>query len=250
ASDLNDAMRAADNDAIWCLRGGYGTMRILDRLDWKAFAARPRPLVGFSDNTALHLAALRSGVVSFHGPHPAAAEIPDFSAKELLRLLTDAKPAGLLPLPPGHTTHPETVVGGVAEGRLMGGNLALLAAMAGTPYALQAEGAILFIEDVGEPAYRIDRMLSQLLLSGALTGVKGVMVGAFNEPLGEAPGLPGATDVITERLGGLGFPLATGFPFGHIEESWTLPLGVRARLDADAGTLEITEAAVAARMAG
>lgn len=242
-ADLNQALRSPENDAVWCLRGGYGTMRILDRVDWGALVERPRPLIGFSDNTALHLALHHRGVVSFHGPHPATPELTEFSRAGLLRVLTRAEPAGVLPLPDGGAARARTLVGGRAEGPLVGGNLALLAALAGTPYGVRAEGAVLFVEDVGEAAYRVDRMLSQLLLSGALDGVAGVVVGAFTESPDEE-GLPDAMEVIADRLGGLGVPMASGFPFGHVEESWTLPLGVRARLDADAGTLELREAAV------
>lgn len=241
AADLDAALRDPDNDAVWCLRGGYGTMRILGRVDWEPLVRRPRPLIGFSDNTALHLALRRRGVVSFHGPHPATPEVSEFSREGLLRVVARPEPAGVLPFPAGGAQRAETVAAGVAEGPLVGGNLALLAALAGTPWALAAEGAVLFLEDVGEPAYRVDRMLSQLLLSGALEGVAGVAVGAFSEaPEGDAP----AVEVIAERLEGLGVPIAAGFPFGHVDDNWTLPLGVRARLDAGAGTLALLEAAV------
>ncbi len=247
AADLQAALRSPDNDAVWCLRGGYGTMRILDRIDWEPLAERPRPLVGFSDNTALHLALFRRGVVSFHGPHPATPELAEFSRDGLLRVLTHAEPAGTLPFPAGGPRRGDTLAPGVAEGPLVGGNLALLAALAGTPWALRARGAILFVEDVGEPSYRVDRLLSQLLLSGALEGVAGVAVGAFSESPDEGkPEYPSAAEVVAERLGPLGVPMAAGFPFGHVDESWTLPLGVRARLDAGAGTLELTEPAVRA----
>ena len=247
AADFNAALRAPGNDAVWCLRGGYGTMRILDRIDWDALVERPRPVIGFSDNTALHLALHRRGVVSFHGPHPATLELPEFSRGGLLSVLTRAEPAGVLPFPTGGSERAETVVGGHAEGPLVGGNLALVAATLGTPYAMRAEGAILFLEDVGEPAYRVDRMLSQLLLSGVLEGVAGIALGGFTEAPDEGKeGLPSTLEVLADRLGGLGIPIASGFPFGHVEESWTLPLGVRARLDADAGTLALVEAAVRA----
>lgn len=245
AADFQAALRSPDNDAVWCLRGGYGTMRILGRIDWAPLVERPRPLVGFSDNTALHLALSVHGVVSFHGPHAAASELPEFSRDGLLRVLTRAEPAGTLPFPAGGPQRAETLAGGVAEGPLVGGNLALLAALAGTPWALRARGAVLFLEDVGEPSYRLDRMLSQLLLSGALEGVAGIAVGALSEsPDAGKPGLPSPGEVVAERLAPLGVPIAFGFPFGHVDESWTLPMGVRARLDADAGTLALTEPAV------
>jgi len=246
AADFDEALRSADNDAIWCLRGGYGTMRIIDRLDWGAISARPRPLIGFSDNTALHLAVQRAGVVSLHGPHPAAPELPQFSVDHLLRTLTGTHPAGPLPFPEGEANRGETIRGGRAEGPLVGGNLSIIAATLGTPYAIRAEGCILFLEEVGEPVYRIDRLLSHLRLAGIFRKVAGVLIGAFSEcPDGADDHLPSPAEVLRDRLQDLGIPAAMGFPFGHITHSWTLPLGVAARLDADAGTLELLEPAVA-----
>jgi muramoyltetrapeptide carboxypeptidase len=242
AADLNRALRDPSIGAIWFLRGGYGTMRILPELDWEALARHPKALIGFSDNTAVHLAAQRAGVVGFHGPHPHTPAFPDFARDELLRVLTVAEPAGVLPLPPDGRA--ETLAGGVAEGPLLGGNLSLLSATLGTPYAIRPEGAILFFEEVGEHPYRLDRLLSHLRLAGVLDAVAGIAVGGITETP-EAEGAPGGMEVIRDRLGGLGIPIAAGFPFGHIDDNWTLPLGVRARLDADAGTLALLEPAVA-----
>jgi muramoyltetrapeptide carboxypeptidase len=245
AADLNGALRDDSVDAVWCLRGGYGVMRILDAVDWQALARRPRPVIGFSDNTALHLAIQRLGIVSFHAPHPATEEVAAFSRDALVRALTVPEPAGVLPFPAG-AEPVESIAGGVAEGRLVGGNLSLVAATLGTPYALDAKGAILFIEEIGEAAYRIDRLLSQLRLAGVFKEVAGVAIGAFTEvPDRDAPHLPHAIEILRDRLGDLGVPVACGFPFGHVEDNWTLPVGVRARLDADAGTLALLEPAVA-----
>jgi muramoyltetrapeptide carboxypeptidase len=247
AADLNAALRSDRVDGIWLLRGGYGTLRILHRVELGCLAARPRVLIGFSDNTALHLAARRLRVVTFHGPHPATPEMTEFTAGCLRRVVTRASPAGLLPFPAEGPGRAETLVPGTAQGRLVGGNLALLAATVGTPFALDARGAILFMEEVGEPGYRVDRMLTQLLMSGVLNGVAGVAVGAFSEsPDADRPDLPSAAQVIRERLGRLGVPMAFGFPFGHVPDTWTLPVGIRATLDADAGTLTLLEAAVSA----
>jgi muramoyltetrapeptide carboxypeptidase len=244
AADFNAALRDASIDAVWCLRGGYGVMRILDDVDWDALARRPRPVIGYSDNTALHLAIQRLGIVSFHGPHPATVELNDFSADALRRLLTSGAPAGRLPFPAADG-RAETMAGGVAEGPLVGGNLSLIAATLGTPYAIRAEGAILFLEEVGEAAYRVDRLLSQLRLAGVLRSVAGIALGGFTEAPGEdEEGATRVAEVLADRLGDLGVPVATGFPFGHVDDNWTLPVGARARLDADAGTLELLEGAV------
>ena len=244
AADFDAALRDPSIDAVWCLRGGYGTMRIVDALDWDALARHPRPVIGFSDITALHLAIQRLGIVSFHGPHPATAELNPFSRGGLVRLLTSAEPAGVLPFP-AENGRAEAFAGGAAEGPLVGGNLSLVAATLGTPYQVRAEGAILFLEEVGEPAYRVDRLLSQLRLAGVLGSVAGVALGAFTESPDEgAEGTPQIAEVLHDRLADLGVPVAFGFPFGHVDDNWTLPLGVRARLDADAGTLELLEPAV------
>jgi muramoyltetrapeptide carboxypeptidase len=245
ARDLNEALTAPHVDAVWCLRGGYGTMRLLGDIDFGRVRVHPRALIGFSDITALHLALQNEGVVSFHGPHPATEEFSDYSAACLHRLLTSCEPLGPLPFPPGGPERAQTLTGGVAEGRLVGGNLSLIAATLGTPYAIRSEGALLFLEEVGEPAYRADRLLTHLLLAGVLQAAAGVVVGAFSDPpADERPGTPSLDEVVAERLAGLGIPVALGFPFGHVAENATLPLGIRARLDATAGTLEYLEAAV------
>lgn len=245
AADLNAALRDGSVDAIWCLRGGYGVMRILDAIDWAALAERPRPVIGFSDITALHLGVQRLGIVSLHAPHPATVEMTAFSADGVLRALTSAEPAGILPFP-GGGGRARAITGGVAEGRLVGGNLSLVAATMGTEYAIDAAGAILFLEEVGEPAYRLDRMLTQLRLAGVLDAVAGVALGDFTESRDDgAEQLPSPAEVLRDRLGDLGVPVAYGFPFGHVDDNWTLPVGARARLNADEGTFALLEPAVA-----
>jgi muramoyltetrapeptide carboxypeptidase len=241
AADLQQALDDGAVDAVWALRGGYGTMRLLRALDLAALRTRPKAFIGFSDNTAFHLALLRSGVVSFHGPHAGGA-FPAFTERCFRSVLFEAAPAGVLPLPEAGARL-ETVVGGVAEGALVGGNLALLAATCGTPYRLEAHGRIVFLEDVGEATYRIDRALMQLRLSGALDGLAGLIVGQFTEGGAEHPDLP-LSRLLEENATALGAPCVAGAPVGHVDDNWCLPLGVRARLDADAGTVEILEPAV------
>jgi muramoyltetrapeptide carboxypeptidase len=251
--DLNAALTAPDVDAVWCIRGGYGITRLLDRVDFAGFARHPKPVIGYSDITALLVALYQeTGVVTFHAP-TARASMPAFARRHFERVLGRAEPAGRLdslPLP-ADVLVPEqnrviAIREGVAEGRLVGGNLTLLQCLAGTAFSPALDGAILFLEDVGEEIYRIDRMLAHLRLAGILARAAGVLIGRFTE-VGRrgADGVIGLEEVLETYLAPLGVPVAWGFPVGHIADQWTLPLGVRARLDAGAGTLDLLEAAVA-----
>ncbi|HUF50594.1 MAG TPA: LD-carboxypeptidase [Longimicrobiales bacterium] len=235
-ADLQWALASPDIDAVWALRGGYGTMRLLERVSLAQLRAAPRAYIGFSDNTALHLALHARGLVSFHAPH-AGSDMTPLAQRCLERVLWHADAAGLLELPPDRP--PTTLHGGMVEGPLVGGNLAMLAALAGSPAALRARAAILFLEDVGEASYRLDRAWVQLSMSGALDGVAGIIFGRFTDCGGsELPGLLRA--FAAERA----VPAVSDLPIGHEADNWTLPLGVQARLDADAGTLTLLEPAV------
>jgi muramoyltetrapeptide carboxypeptidase len=232
--DLNTALRDDTIDGVWCLRGGYGVMRLLDEVDYGALRRRPRVMLGYSDITALHAAiGLRSALVTYHGPNARGA-LSAFSRASLERAVVAQEDSC------GTATGARTLRGGRAEGRLVGGNLALLTALAGTPYAPDYRGAILVLEDVGEATYRIDRMLTQLRLMGALSQLAGLAFGQFTE--GTAPHDAASRpldDVLREAAGAAGVPAVTGIPIGHIDEQWTIPLGARAELDADAGTLNV-----------
>jgi muramoyltetrapeptide carboxypeptidase len=244
-SDLNRALQDSDLSAVWCIRGGYGVTRLLAR--------RPKALIGFSDITALLNAVSRAaGVVTFHGP-VARASMPPFSRGHFERVLTQAESPGRLgrlPAPAGVLVPQEhrivTLRGGIAEGPLAGGNLTLLQCLIGTPWFPDLVGAILFIEDAGERLYRVDRALAHLRTIGALQRLAGVVVGRFTE-LDRAgrDGALGFDQVLSSYFGPLNIPVAYGFPVGHIDDQWTLPLGIRARLDADGGELELLEPAVA-----
>jgi muramoyltetrapeptide carboxypeptidase len=250
--DLNSAFQDADLDAVWCIRGGYGALRLLDRVDYDAMARRPKPFVGFSDITVLLNAITQiTGVVTFHGP-VARAPMPEFTRKHFERVLTSSEvpgPCDRLPSPAGVLVPQEnriaTLVGGHAVGPLAGGNLSLLHCLIGTPYFPDLDGAILFLEDVGEDLYNVDRMLAHLRLIGVLKNLAGVAVGRFTDL--ERAGRDGALgfdEVLATYFQPLGIPVAHGFPFGHVESQWTLPLGIKARLDADAGELALLEPAV------
>jgi len=234
ARDLNAALRDDRVDGIWCLRGGYGAMRILPALDYDALRRNPRPLLGYSDITALHCAiGVRADVVGYHGP-TARGELTEFSRDSLVRAVVDhVDPCGSAP-------DARTLRGGRATGRLVGGNLALLAALSGTPFAPDYSDGILVIEDVGEANYRIDRMLQQLHLTGALERVAGIAFGQFTEGTDLIDGSTRLLDdILREAADVAGVPAVAGIPFGHVRDQWTVPLGTRAELDADARTLHV-----------
>jgi muramoyltetrapeptide carboxypeptidase len=255
AADLN-AMFADDGvDAIWCVRGGYGASRILPALDYALMQQKPKALIGYSDITALHMAIHRhAGLVTFHGPVAFRAFTP-YSLGELKRVLwTGETPVRLGGPPPFDRTEGRvdwenrvaTLVPGKARGRLLGGNLCLMSHLCGTPYFPDLRGAILFLEDVEEAYYRIDRMLTQLWLSGALAGVTGVAFGKFTscEPSAFFLQNRPLEDILAERCRALGVPAVSGIMVGHIEDQTTLPVGCLAELDADAGTLTLLEPGV------
>ena len=251
-SDLNAAIADPRIDAVWCLRGGYGMTRILDAIDFAPLRKRPKALIGFSDITALLTAAqVQAGLVTFHGPM-ARSSLSPFSRWHFDRVLTAVNPAGRLGriAPPPDELVPKkgrivTLVPGQATGPLVGGNLTLLQCLVGTRYFPELKGTLLFLEDVGENLYSVDRMLAHLRSIGALQKVAGIIVGQFTElRRGTDDGALGFDEVLTTYLAPLGVPVAYGFPVGHVDDQWTLPLGVNARLDATAGEVEILGGAV------
>lgn len=228
--EMTDAIEDETVDAIVCARGGYGATRLLEHLDPAKVRASRKLLVGFSDVTALHALWARAGVGSLHAPMVAAlGRTSDALVDRYVRALEGA------PMP--RIEGLASIEAGVAEGPLVGGNLAVLAALVGTPYAPPVDGCVLFLEDVGERPYRVDRMLTTLRQAGWLDRVAGVALGAFTE----GPPGPDGVDldtVLRERLGGLGIPVVSGIPAGHVDDNLELRFGVRVRIDASAGCLE------------
>jgi muramoyltetrapeptide carboxypeptidase len=228
AADVNVALRDPAIRGVFALRGGYGTMRILDRLDYAAFSADPKVVLGYSDLTAaLNALTQRARAITFHGP-VMNRPLSRASCERILSALGEGIPAQDLALAS------PCVSRGTARGPLRGGNLSLIAHLCGTPFAVETRGAIVFIEDVGEAPYRIDRMLTQLRLAGAFEAAAGVAVGDI-----------GGNGVVRERLAGLGIPVAMGAPFGHIDDQAVMPIGVECELDADRGMLRFLESGVA-----
>ncbi len=237
-ADLTAALGDPAVDAVWCLRGGYGSGRLLAGIDAALLPRRPKLLIGYSDITALHLLLDRQGWPALHAPMPASDLLlpgREADAQALFTLLREGLRAGDVLAPPrlpGAWCLP-----GRASGRLLGGNLSLLAGLCGTPWQARADGALLFIEEVGENAYRIDRALLQLHLAGVLQAAAGFVLGSFTE--GDDPVVIEA--VLRDHLGRLGKPVLAGWPSGHGTPHRPLPLGVAARLDASAGTLTLTQ---------
>lgn len=244
--DLNDALRDPEVRAVWIGRGGYGLTRILDRIDWDALADDPKLLIGFSDVTALHAAAWRRlRLVTVHGQFAGRFHLVaehDDAHRHLLDLVMGGCQAGPLPT---LGSEPRTVVPGRAEGPLVGGNLAVLASMVGTPDQLDASGAILLLEDVNEPPYKLDRALTQLRDSGVLDGVNGIVLGewvACDPPEGRWSAT--ADETAAERVGDLGVPVLAGLPVGHVDRHLGLPHGARVVLDGDTESLHLAEPAL------
>ncbi len=244
AQDVNDMFLDDEVDAIMCLKGGYGVMRMLDRIDYEAIAAHPKLIVGFSDITALHAALWeKCGLITLHGPMPmswADGPLEEHSLRSLMNALTASAPWGEIVNPAGYER--ETVVPGVCEGRLVGGNLSLVDSLLGTPYEIDTRGKILFLEDVGERTYRIDRMLTHLRLAGKFEDCAGVVLGDFADCPIEYPDF-GFTleEIVRDVIVPAGKPVFSGMRVGHCTPKLTLPLGARCRMDASHCTLTVLE---------
>lgn len=239
-ADFNAALRDDSVDAIWCLRGGYGAMRILDRIDWSALRQRPRAVMGYSDISAIHAAIGREcGLISYHSP-VARAELSPFSRDSFVRAVVTRDNSC------GYAPGARVIAGGRARGRLVGGNLSLLSSIAGSRYFPDMRDAILVLEDINERLYRIDRMLTQLMLTGSMRGIAGLAFGQCtgcdaDESRDDARLDRSLDDVLCEWATALGIPCITGIPLGHISDQWTIPLGATATLDADALTLNVEQ---------
>ncbi|WP_227470269.1 LD-carboxypeptidase [Massilia sp. YMA4] len=252
--DFNAMFRDPEVKAIWAIRGGSGALQLLPHIDYQMVRAHPKILVGYSDLTALHLAINRhAGLVTFHGPL-AMSTPSDYATRHLLNVLMEPQPEYVIPMAaenaqralsaPQYATR--TVAPGVATGRLTGGNLSLVAALAGTPYAADIRNSLLFLEDVNEEPYRIDRMLMQLQMNQPFGQAAGIMLGVF-EGCTPAPGESALTldETTDQHLRPLAIPAVTGWSFGHIRDQFTLPMGIQARMDTAAQTVTLLEAGVA-----
>ena len=250
AGDIN-RMFADDSIAgIVCYTGGWGSPRVLPYLDYDLIARKPKVIIGYSDISAL-LNAIhkKTRLITFHGP-VGGSNFEPYSLENFRRVVMTAEPAGLLQPPEkkpaelvDRTNRIVRLAPGKATGRLVGGNLTMVTSIMGTPYELETAGKILFLEDIHEEIYRIDRMLSQLALGGRLDHLAGFVFGRCTQCEVKGPSFS-LEEILRDRFGSLGVPALSGLSFGHIDQKLTLPIGAMATLDADAGTLRIDEAAV------
>jgi len=254
--DLHAMFADASVRGVFAIRGGYGSGQLLDRIDYELIRRNPKVFVGYSDITALHLAIhKRTSLVTFHGPVMTSAFTP-YTQDYYRRALFEPKPIGLVTNPPESNAlrprhHMRTIRPGRARGRLIGGNLSLIAMTMGTPFEIDTRDAILFIEDVGEQPYSLDRMLTNLRLAGKLEQAAGIIWGECSNcgPLDYKPAFDSTfttAEVAEKILGALDVPVLSGLVIGHTNDQVTLPYGIMATLEADKHTLTIEEAATVA----
>ena len=253
AEDVNLMFADSGVDAIFCLRGGYGTPRILPHLNFELIGRNPKVLMGYSDITALLTAIhVQTGLIGFHGPI-ANQTFSDYTLAEFRKVLVEPTATTIIGQAPPFTTAAGKVedtnritrfVGGTARGRLIGGNLSLLTTLIGTPFEPDFRNALLFIEDVGEAPYRVDRMLRQLWMAGKLQQVAGIAFGKFTDQGDGSENSFSMEEVIRMRCEPLQVPTIRGLMIGHIDDQTVVPIGIEAELNADLGTLTLLEPAV------
>jgi muramoyltetrapeptide carboxypeptidase len=259
AGELMAAFADPESAAVWCARGGYGVMRLLDRLDFEVIRRNRKAFVGFSDISILHVAIQRQvGLITFHGPNlqDGYGKPEDMSAANEAALWRGLMGGGVPSAEIGYsldTTNVDPfevkpIVQGVASGRLIGGNLAVVCGLMGTPFEIETAGRILFLEDVSERAYRIDRYLSQLTLAGKLQSAAGIILGTFSYEDGDRPDSQETiTRLMHEYFGHLAIPVLAGFPAGHAQYNLTLPMGALVEVDADRCCVGVRENPAALR---
>ncbi len=249
-TDLHEAFTNPEVEAIWCVRGGYGCTRILDLLDYDLIRKHPKPLIGYSDITALHVALYQeAGLISFHG-QVAGGDMTEFTLRHIGTTLMDVRkspltvPAFYQNMRPTEEFNPYLITAGMAEGPLIGGNLTVLAAMLGTAQAPKFKDHIVFLEEIGEAPYRIDRLLTQLLNGSDLAKANGIVLGIFSDCVqkSDSPTLT-TKECLQERLGNLCIPVYYGAPFGHISDQCVIPYGIPAAMNADKMEFSMLESA-------
>ena len=253
AADINEMFEREDVKGIMCARGGYGCSRILPFLDYELIRNNPKPLIGFSDVTALLYAIYKySNLVTFHGP----VSVSTFSKFSVINfedvLMNPTFELTLVNSTSNNNYNPygiTTISEGISEGELLGGNLTIAVSLIGTEYDIDYSGKIIFFEEFLEEPYRIDRMLTQMIQAGKFENAAGVALGVFKlcESDKTNPSFQNSynlMEVIQDRLGNLGIPVIYGLSFGHVVDKFTLPCGVKAELDSETQILKLLEPAV------
>ncbi|MBN1356277.1 LD-carboxypeptidase [bacterium] len=236
ADDFNRAVRNPDIRAIFCARGGYGSARIVDAIDYDALRRDPKIIAGFSDITSILMAIWRRcRLISFHGPNAGGFRPDDWSTRRLFEQIMTPRSGFDWPLPPGHP-RPTVIRSGMGSGRIIGGCLSILSTIAGTPDQLDLSEHILFVEEVGEAPYRIDRHLIHLQNAGWFDGLHGLLFGQFTRCL-QRPEDPeptiGVDDILARQFGNAPHPVVTGLPVGHGDHNFTIPIGCTVSVDGD-----------------
>jgi muramoyltetrapeptide carboxypeptidase len=250
ADELMEMFTREDVDAIWCVRGGYGSIRILDLLDYDQIRKHPKVFIGYSDISAMLTSIYQeTGLVTFHGP-VGTSDFNSFSVKSMKKVLLDPKAEYKYPYKREKNTrnNPEfdryTLAGGTAEGVLIGGNISVLDSIIGTRFEPDFEDKIVYLEEIGEKTKRVDKMIFHLLSGTNLKSAAGIVMGVFAEcNINEEPRLS-LKVALDDLLKPLGIPVSYGLSFGHIERMITIPTGIRAAMDADKNNFRLLEEAV------
>lgn len=244
ANELNELFANKNVKGIFCMKGGWGCARLLDKLDYSIIEKNPKVLIGFSDITTLLIAiTAKTGLITFHGP-VGNSGWNDFTRSVFANVVMTTKPFEF-PINPSHEDKPVTINAGKASGELIGGNLTVLSALMGSTYLPDWKNKLLFLEEAKEEPYSIDRMLTQLKLCGVLNSISGFVFGKCAKCLAEEP-LKAFTfhEVIMQHIQPLGIPAFYGAMIGHIENKLTVPLGIKATMDAEKGTIALEENSV------
>lgn len=247
-NDLHSMFKDKNVKAIFCLRGGYGAFRLLDKINYRLIKSNPKLFVGYSEITALQNAIFsKTGLLTFAGPMPAvdfSNEVSSFTEEFFWKLVTSKRKLGKILYPEDPT--PQTLRKGSANGQIIGGNLAVFTALLGTKYFPDMKNKILFLEDINEVPYKVDRLLNQLRLSGVFSKIKGIVLGRFVDCYEDDANKKTLTlgEVIDDYICPLKIPSVYVFPHGHIKDFVTIPIGLKVKLDSTKTSLEFLEPAV------
>lgn len=247
AKDIMDFFCDKEVDAIVCMRGGFGSIRLLEMLDYERIKDNPKIFIGFSDISTLHSAFQRKcNLITFHGPMAVSnfseSNYDEKTMEHMLDMLENFREETVLRNPDGDAI--KTLFGGRAEGRIVGGNLVTIAADIGSEYDFDYEDSILFIEEISEPTYKIDRAISHLIISGKFKGIKGVIIGDFNKCEKDSENSYDLIEVLKDRFEKFNIPVVYNFKSGHCTPMATLPMGAKVIIDADTGVIKLIEEVV------